>query len=130
MAMAHEFPAKLRLTAALLGCATGKELCARFRAINPARAFDLERSRKWLQGRALPRQAQVYEDWAKLLGTARGGDWLAACTVEAFLEEVSGLFDADPGDLLRRADRHRAHAGAGTEPQHGGGHLLSGAYAA
>ena len=49
--------AKLRITAALLGCATRKELCARFRSVNPATEFDLERSYKWLQGRALPRSA-------------------------------------------------------------------------
>lgn len=128
--MAHEFPAKLRLTAVVLGCATGKELCARFRAVNPATAFDVERSRKWLQGRALPRQVQVYEDWAKLLGTRRGGDWVAACTLEAFVDEVAALFDADPGDLLRRADRLGARAAAGPEPHQGASHLLSGVYAA
>lgn len=129
-AMAHELPAKLRLTAVLLGCTPGKELCARFRAVNHTTAFDLERSRKWLQGRALPRQAQVYEDWAKLLGTSRGGGWLAACTLEAFLEEVSALFDADPGDLLRQADRLGARAAAGLESQQRASHLLSGVYAA
>jgi hypothetical protein len=32
---------KLSVTAALLGCATRKELCARFRAVNPATEFDL-----------------------------------------------------------------------------------------
>jgi hypothetical protein len=129
-AMAHEFAAKLRLTALVLGCTTGKELCARFRAVNPATAFDVERSRKWLQGRALPRTPQVYEDWAKLLGTSRGGDWLAACRVEAFLAEVSALFDADPGDLLRRAGQGGAHAEANAGPWHAVGHLLSGAFAA
>jgi len=49
------FAHKLSITAAILNCATRKELCARFRNVNPATEFELERSYKWLQGRALPR---------------------------------------------------------------------------
>ena len=51
--MTQEFAIKLRLTAALLGCGTHKDLCARFRAVNPSTGFDLTRSEKWLQGRAI-----------------------------------------------------------------------------
>ena len=71
--MAHELPAKLRVTMALLGCNSRKELCARFREVNPRTEFDLERSHKWLQGRAKPRTAQVYEDWTRLLGMRAAG---------------------------------------------------------
>lgn len=53
--MVRDFGHKLRITAALLGCASQKDLCARFRAVNPATAFKLERSYKWMHGRALPR---------------------------------------------------------------------------
>ena len=125
-----EFAAKLRLTAALFGCTTGKELCNRFRAINPVTGFDLERSRKWLQGRALPRQIQVYDDWAKLLGTARTGHWLARCTLDAFLDEVATLFDADPSDLLRRANQLASRSEQVAVTQHSSGHTLGGAYVA
>ncbi len=49
-----ELALKLRLTSAALGCHGRKELCARFRAANPHTHFDLERSHKWMQGRATP----------------------------------------------------------------------------
>jgi hypothetical protein len=101
--MESDFATKLRLTAAVLGCPGRKELCVRFRAANPATHFDLERSHKWLQGRALPRFAQVYEDWAKVLGTSRSGAWLASCTVDAFLDELCALYNADPEALRLRA---------------------------
>lgn len=96
---AEELAAKLRVTAAALRCATRKELCGRFRAVNPATPFDLERSHKWLQGRARPRGPQMYEDWARVLGTSRPAAWLAACTVDVFVEEVARLLQADPAQL-------------------------------
>ena len=58
----HELPTKLLVTQELLGCASRKELCARFRDVNPRTEFDLERSHKWMQGRAKPRSGRVYED--------------------------------------------------------------------
>lgn len=42
--MADGLPAKLLVTQELLGCASRKELCARFREVNPQTEFDLERS--------------------------------------------------------------------------------------
>ncbi|AWV21550.1 Hypothetical protein HVIM_00799 [Roseomonas mucosa] len=115
---------KLRLTAAALGCSGRKELCARFRVANPATHFDLERSHKWLQGRALPRSVQLYDDWAKVLGTRRAGAWIASCTLDAFLGEVCTLFEADAADLLRRAELppHQP-AEAQRPPDVSGGHL-------
>ena len=101
--MAHELPAKLQVTQELLGCNSRKELCARFREINPRTEFDLDRSHKWMQGRAKPRSARVYDDWARLLGTVRTPSWLVACTLEAFVDEVCQIFAADPEDLKRRA---------------------------
>lgn len=101
--MTLSFAQKLGVTAALLGCATRKELCARFRAANPATEFDLERSFKWLQGKSLPRSITVYDDWARLLGVTRGGAWLAACSTDAFVQEVCALFQADPADVQAQA---------------------------
>lgn len=101
--MASTFASKLRLTAAALGCRTRKELCARFRAVNPATAFDLDRSHKWLQGVALPRSPSVYEDWRRLLGTAQPAGWLASCSVDAFTHELCALFAADRAELEARA---------------------------
>lgn len=128
--MTQEFAIKLRLTAVLLGCGTHKELCARFRAVNPSTGFDLARSEKWLQGRAMPRSPQVYEDWAKLLRTERPANWLIGCAMEAFLAEACACFDADPRELWRRAGLSGAPAGAGGWSSAAGGrHYLCGAYA-
>jgi hypothetical protein len=63
----REIDRKLRLTGAALGTVTLKDLAAAFRRINPATRFDIDRAHKWLQGRARPREAQVYEDWAQSL---------------------------------------------------------------
>jgi hypothetical protein len=101
--MNSDFATKLRLTATVLGCTTHKELCGRFRDVNPATHCAVDRMNKWLQGRALPRSARLYDDWAKVLGTQRSGAWLASCTVDAFLAEICGLFDADPQSLLTNA---------------------------
>ena len=127
--MAHELPAKLLLTQELLGCSSRKELCARFREVNPRTEFDLERSHKWLQGRAKPRSARVYEDWARLLGTERAPSWLVACTLDAFVDEVCRISAADPEDLKRRAGLLEQRSGSG---QRAGApaHYVCGDYAA
>lgn len=92
---------KLHLTAVALGCNGRKELCARFRDVNPHTHFDLDRSHKWMQGRAAPRYPQVYDDWARVLGTKRPGAWLASCPTEDFLLEICTLHDSDPAELRR-----------------------------
>lgn len=99
MPMRTALPAKLRITATVLGCTRRKDLCARFRMANPGTEFDLERSHKWMQGRAAPRSSRVYDDWALVLGSSRPGAWIAACTTDAFIEEVARLFEADPATL-------------------------------
>ena len=108
---------KLRITAAALGCTTRKDLCARFHAVNPATGFDLDRSHKWIQGKAAPRSSRVYDDWALVLGTTRSGAWIASCTVGAFIDEVSRLFDADAATL--RDIGASLAPGAGRRPQGG-----------
>ncbi|TWT00292.1 hypothetical protein [Reyranella sp. CPCC 100927] len=102
--MAREIDRKLRLTAALLGAVTRKDLAAAFRRVNPATTFDVERANKWLQGRARPRERQVYEDWAKLVDLGRDGAWIAECDSEAFLEAICARHQRDPGPLRRQAD--------------------------
>lgn len=111
--MANDFPIKLRLTALVLGCSNRKALCARFRQVNPTTQFDLERANKWMQGRAVPRSAEVYADWARVLGSARPGRWLADCPLEAFEEELRVLFGP-------RVDALAAEIGAASRPFGGG----------
>lgn len=100
--MERDIGTKLRLTSTVLGCKSHKELCARFRDVNAHTHFDLERSQKWVQGRALPRSAEVYNDWAKVLGTQRAGTWLAGASIEAFVAEMATLFSLGP-DVLSAA---------------------------
>jgi hypothetical protein len=128
--MRAEFAAKLRLTAAVLGNVTHKGLCARFRMVNPNTPCDLDRLHKWIQGRALPRSPQLYEDWAKVLGTRRSGTWLAACSTEEFRDELARLYGANVEDMLRAGSpriRSEASNGASTDP--GSLRTLRGAFA-
>ena len=93
---------KLRLTAAVLGTVTRKDLAAAFRRINPKTPFDVERAHKWLQARARPREKQVYDDWAKLLDLGRSGQWIAECEVDAFLDALCVRYDRERGSLERQ----------------------------
>lgn len=98
-----DFAFKLRLTAAALGCATRKELCQRFRAVNPATHMDLERCHKWLQGAAMPRSAAIYDDWAALLGPGWSAPWIAASAPDAFAATLCERLAADREALEARA---------------------------
>ena len=102
-ATVREFAAKLRITAAVLGCASQKDLCAQFRRVNPGTTFDLERSYKWMQGRALPRSAKLYDDWALLLGTERPPAYLQSCTADEFLDLACDRFGLSREALVARA---------------------------
>jgi hypothetical protein len=124
----EELAVKLRLTAAALGCATRKDLCGLFRAVNPATGFDLERSYKWTQGRALPRSVRIYEDWAQVIATSRSPDWLMHCTVGEFLQELEAIRGVSAKELLRRArigDDESREAGSSLGPDS----YLAGSYA-
>ncbi len=101
--MTAGFATKLRLTAAVLGCDSQKALCARFRSANPRTHFEPERAAKWLQGRATPRNSDVYDDWARVLDIGQPGDWLMECSVEAFLDAVTRRYRVDAHTLRRRA---------------------------
>lgn len=125
-----DFATKLRLTSAVLGCNGHKDLCARFRAVNPDTHFDLERAQKWFQGRSLPRSAAVYDDWAKVIGSSRPGVWLAACSVEAFVSELCTLFSVTPQQLQDRFTlQARSAAALQSDPPALGSRYLVGEYA-
>lgn len=94
---------KLCLTAALIGARTRKDLAAAFRRVNPRTPFDIERAHKWLQGRARPREQQLYDDWAAVLDIGQPGDWIADCDLASFLEVICRERHKERELLLRRA---------------------------
>jgi hypothetical protein len=102
--MPQNIAQKLRLTSALLGTVSRKDLAAAFRRANPETAFDLVRADKWLQGRSRPRQLGVYEDWSKVLDLGRPGAWIAQCDVAAFAEAICARHGIDREELERRAE--------------------------
>ncbi|ESY83512.1 hypothetical protein X740_00425 [Mesorhizobium sp. LNHC221B00] len=101
--VAQHIAQKLRLTSALLGTVTRKDLAAAFRSVNPKTSFDLGRADKWLQGRAQPREHSVYEDWVKLLGLEQSGAWIADCDLPNFTAAIATRHNIDSADLERRA---------------------------
>ena len=112
--MSQSIDRKLCFTAAALGTASRKELAAAFRRVNPATSFDLERAHKWLQGRARPRDAGLYEDWARLLDLGRSGAWIAACSLDEFVAELGVHGPCAPHLLRERAEAFAG--GSGHEP--------------
>ncbi|TIQ27199.1 MAG: hypothetical protein E5X48_33190 [Mesorhizobium sp.] len=124
--MAQHIAQKLRLTSALLGTVTRKDLAAAFRAVNPKTAFDLGRADKWLQGRARPRQMSVYDDWAKLLELEQPGAWIAESELPAFTAAIAARHGIDGAELERRAGMQFE---ASTHDERGLGSGLAGTYA-
>jgi hypothetical protein len=122
--VARDIDRKLRVTAALLGTVTLKDLGAAFRRINPATPFDIERAHKWMQGRASPRELQIYTDWARLLDLDRSGDWVAESDAEDFLDAVCARHDRDRETLKRHIGPANGHA---ARPERGV--MLAGTYA-
>jgi len=124
--MAQHIAQKLRLTSALLGTVTRKDLAAAFRAVNSRTAFDVGRADKWLQGRARPRQMSVYDDWAKLLGLEQPGSWIAESDLPGFIAAVSTRHRIDGAELERRAGLQSETSGS---DERGLGTGLAGTYA-
>jgi len=120
----RDFAAKLRLTAAALGCDSQKALDAAFRAADPNTAFDLARSYKWIQGRSLPRSPRLYAEWARLLDTGHTADWLLACDLDAFVLAVASRYGLSPDALRERVGA--APATRALEPRDS---FMCGAYA-
>lgn len=124
--MAQHIAQKLRLTSALLGTVSRKDLAAAFRAVNPRTAFDVGRADKWLQGRAQPREISVYDDWAKLLELEQPGAWVAESDLPGFMAAISARHGIDGAELERRAGLRSESFG---QDEHGLGAGLAGTYA-
>jgi len=123
--LAREIGRKLRLTATLLGANNRKDLARAFHRVNAATAFDVDRAHKWLQGRASPREPQIYEDWAKVLDLERSAHWIADCDSEAFLRAICARHQRDPDALRRQVD----DAAVPLRPQEDRGPQVVGTYA-
>jgi hypothetical protein len=100
-----DFSAKLRLTAAAIGCTGRKAFCARFHAVNPRTQCEVERLNKWMQGRALPRGADFYEDWKAVLASHRPAAWFETSSVEDFATELAALTGIPAEELLSHETR-------------------------
>ncbi len=117
---ATDIDRKLCVTAALVGARTRKDLAAAFRRVNPRTPFDVERAHKWLQGRARPREQQLYDDWAAVLDVGQPGDWIADCDLGSFVDVICRERNKEREALLRRA---QAFGGDPERQQRGGGVL-------
>lgn len=93
--MSIDFPQKLRLVQIVTGCATQKEMYARFKALNPRTGYDPQRAYKWLQGRSTPRDLSVFEDIAWLLDLEVTGEAVRNSTIGEF----RALIEARRGPL-------------------------------
>lgn len=129
--MARDFAMKLRLAAAVLGCTTRKELAAAFRGVNPETSFDVERADKWLSGKALPRAADVYRDWSRLLALDRPLEWMTSCAAEALLELLAARDGVTPELLLENARSfpNTVRRQSGSRASKSGAGFVAGAYA-
>ena len=103
---ARHLGSKLRLTSIALGCATTKELCRRFSAVNPDTQFTLQNSYKWLHGKARPRMSGIYDDWAAVLGVGLTPQFLASASFDDFAAALGRHFfmPAEALSALRVAD--------------------------
>ncbi|SKA38844.1 hypothetical protein SAMN02745126_06118 [Enhydrobacter aerosaccus] len=98
--MARQIDRKLRLTATAVGAVARKDLAAAFRRVNAKTSFDVGRADKWLQGRAAPRERQVYDDWAKVLDLEKPGSWIADCDLDEFVDEIAQRHGRSRAELL------------------------------
>lgn len=105
----REFGAKLQLTAAALNCSSQKELALAFRRANPATAFELGPSYRWMQDRALPRSHHVYDEWAALLALDRPAEWLLGCSAPEFAALLAARHGLDAVSLWARAGLGAPH---------------------
>ena len=96
--MVRDLACKLRVTAALLGCASQKDLCARFHEVNAGTTFELDRSYKgvFLMGALLfeARLSYAYLSGAHLDGAILRFAELNRASVEDARLDGSDLRDA------------------------------------
>ena len=98
--MSIDFPQKLRLVQIVTGCATQKEMYARFKALNPQTGYDPQRAYKWLQGRSTPRDASVFEDIARLLDLEVPGEAVRNSTIDEFRALVEARRGPLPAEVV------------------------------
>lgn len=131
---ARQLGSKLRLTSIALGCATTKELCRRFSAVNPDTQFTLQNSYKWLHGKARPRMSGIYDDWAAVLGVGLTPQFLASASFDEFAAALAAHFfvPAEALAALRVDEAGPADSPAGVTAQDvwARDQILSGAYLA
>ncbi|MBP0494313.1 hypothetical protein [Roseomonas indoligenes] len=127
--MAIDFDRKLRMAATALGCDSRKDLCARFRRVNPATACDVDRLNKWVQGRSVPRAASIYADFCAVIGSGKPGHWIAECSLEDFSAELAACTGIDATSLAA-PDAMPSRGGAHGAGLLGGVGTLAGAFAA
>ena len=116
--MAQDIGQKLRVTAAVLGTITRKDLALAFRRVNRATSFDVDRAHKWIQGRARPRELGLYEDWAKVVDLGRSGQWIADCVLEDFIQASCTRYHIDRNTLEQRIQGLR-RSGMSAKPEPG-----------
>jgi len=125
--MPRHIAEKLRLTSALLGTVSRKDLAAAFRRANPETGFDLGRADKWLQGRSRPRQLSVYDDWSKVLDLGMPGAWVAECDLPTFIGAICARHGVERKELERRARPQLAGSPSGRGDR-GAGAIPAGSY--
>jgi hypothetical protein len=101
--MAVNLAVKFAITAAALGCTTRKELARAFAKANAATSFDLDRSYKWLQGRAQPRDPKLYAEWLHLLRLNQSREWLLESSSEDFLAAVAASLEIPAEEIRQQA---------------------------
>jgi hypothetical protein len=101
--MAVNLAVKFAITAAALGCTTRKELARAFAKANADTSFDLDRSYKWLQGRAQPRDSKLYAEWLHLLRLSQSREWLLDCSSDEFLAAVAASMDVSAEEIWQDA---------------------------
>ncbi|MCH2396317.1 MULTISPECIES: hypothetical protein [Oceanibaculum] len=101
--MSTDFPQKLRLIQIVTGCATQKEMYARFKALNPHTGYDPQRAYKWLQGRSSPRDMSVFEDIARLLDLDVPGEAVRNSTIDEFRTLIEARRGPLPAEVAPEA---------------------------
>lgn len=84
---------------------------------------------KWMQGRAFPRSAQVYDDIAALIRSSRSGGWIAACRLDEFATELTTTTGIEPRTLQAAAPARRPSTAASHPAILGGARALIGDFA-
>jgi hypothetical protein len=131
--MVREFDLKLKVTLLALGFTTQKELHRHFLEIAPTLGLEQDNLYKWMQGRSTPRSSQVYEHWAAMLRLDAPLSQLKNCSIDEFVEALSGPYDLDPAVVATVIGRpvrpSAASQGAANDPAEAWRNHLPGTFA-